>query len=117
MNKNIVIAILIIILLVGIYFAYYKDGDYKYKIETIERERDSIIMQFAILEYKNDSIVKLKTKILWRTKKTTEELNKQENETNAIPGIVATYTDRKLDSILTNHRFKARKKSSDSINP
>lgn len=116
MNKNIIILILIIAVLVGAYFLYNGNSNYKQKIEKIEKERDSIIMQFAVLEYKNDSLKNLEPKIKWRTKKTTEKLKKQENETDAIPGIVATYTNRKLDSILTNHRHKPRTKSRDSIN-
>ena len=117
MNKNIIITVLIIALLAGIYFAYYTDGNYKADIERLERKRDSMAMEFAVLEYKNDSIIKLKTKIRWRTKETTEKLNKQQNETDAIPGIVATYSDRELDSKLSNHRHRPRTKNRDSINP
>jgi len=116
MTKNIIIVIIILVAGVMTYLWLNGDSKYKQKIEAIEKERDSIVMQFAVLEYKNDSIIKLKRKVRWRTEKTTEELKKQEHETDAIPGIVATYTNRKLDSILSNHRHKPRTKSRDSIN-
>ena len=117
MNKNIIITVLIIGVLVIGFFWYQGDSNYKADIEKLEKERETMIIEFAVLEYKNDSIKKLKRKVLWRTKETTDKLNKQQNETDAIPGIVATYTDRKLDSKLSNHRHKPRSKNRDSINP
>ena len=116
MNKNIIIIILSLLLIVGIVYFFYDNGKYKEQLESLEKERDSLKMVEAVLEYQKDSLKNLEPKILWRTRQTEDKLKKQQHETDAIYGIVATYPDRKLDSILSNHRFKPRKKSRDSIN-
>jgi len=116
MNKNIIITILIIILLAGGVFWFLNDGKYKEQIKELENERELLKMNEAKLEYQKDSLKNLEPEIKWRTRKTEEKLKTQQNETDAIPGIVATYTNSKLDSILSNHRHKPRTKSRDSIN-
>jgi hypothetical protein len=116
MNKNIVIILLFIGLGIISYLWYDSDNFYKEQLKAIEKERESLKMAEAVLEYQKDSLKKLEPKILWRTKNTENKLKNKQNETDAIYGIVATYSDRKLDSILSNHRFKPRNKSRDSIN-
>lgn len=116
MNKNVFIVILILGLCT-IGFLWYNDtGDYKEQVKELKKKRDSLEVDSYLLRYQNDSLLELEPEIYWRTYKSKEKLKKQQNETDAIPGIVATYTDRKLDSILTNHRFISREKSRDSIN-
>lgn len=115
--RNILIIVLIISMGVITYLWYDNDNKYKDQIESLKKERDSLKMVEAVLEYQKDSLKNLEPKIIWRTKQTEDKLKKKQNETDAIYGIVATYTDRKLDSILSNHRFKKRSKSRDSINP
>jgi len=117
MTKNIFIIILILALGTALYFMYSGDKDYKEQIEKLETKRDSLVMEMAQLEYKYDKLEKEKEKVKIIYKETETKLKSQQDETDAIPGIVATYSDRKLDSILTNYRFTPRAKSSDSNRP
>ena len=117
MNKNIVIILLIVGCLVGCYFWLNKEDDYKKQIEKLEKKRDSIDMVIARLKYEYDELEKQKVQIRYKYKETETKLNNQQNETDAIPGIVATYSNRKLDSILTNYRFEPRAKSRNSNRP
>lgn len=116
MNKNIFIIVLIVALLVLGFLWFNDSSDYKAKIKVIQEKRDSLEMVEARLIYKNDSLLNLEPEIRWRYAKAKDELEKQQDETDEIPGVVSTYSIRKLDSILTNHRFRPRTKSSNSIN-
>lgn len=115
--KNLIIFVLIIGSLVLGYFLYTNDINYKKEIKVIKKERDFLEMKKAELEYEYRELEKKKQKILYLTKETEDKLNNQENETDAIPGIVATYSNHMLDSILTNYRFKPRAKSGNSNRP
>ena len=115
--KKLFIILITIIAITMTYLWFTGNRDYKQKIETIKKERDSIKVQYAFLENQNDSLKNLEPEIKRRTIRTKLKLKTQEDETNAIPGIVATYPDSKLDSILTNHRHTPRAKGRDSINP
>ena len=100
------------------YFAFMAiDDSYKEKIEILEKQRDSLEMEVAKIEYKYDSLERIKQKVKLVYKETDDKLKSQENDTDAIPGIVATYTNRMLDSILTNYRFVSRAKSRNSNRP
>lgn len=111
---SIIVLIIINFIVVGLW--YFSSSNYKKEIKTIKNERDIILMEEAKLRFINDSLSKLEPKIRWKTIKIKEELKTQEHETDEIPGIVSTYSEHKLDSILSNHRFKPRAKSGNSIN-
>jgi hypothetical protein len=115
MNKNIFIIILILGILTMGFFWFTDNKEFKEKLKIEHKLQDSLKMSEAFLRYKNDSLLELEPKIYWKEYKAKKKLKTQEDETNAIPGIVNTYSNSKLDSILTNYRFTPRTKSSDSI--
>lgn len=117
-TRNLLIGLTIVSISTFGYFAYMAiDDNYKQKIKAIEKERDSLEMEVAKIEYRYDSLEKVKQKVKKVYLETENKLKSQENETDAIPGIVATYTNRMLDSILTNYRFVSRTKGRNSNRP
>jgi hypothetical protein len=115
MNKNIFIIVLIICSGILSYLWYNDSSDYKNKIKTIKKERDSLEIIEARLVYENDSLLDLERVVYIKSNVVKKKLKIQQDETDAIPGVVSTYSNSKLDSILTNHRFRERAKNSNSI--
>ena len=114
--KVIIPWIFVIALIVLSLWLFRSNKDFDAKMQEQERIIDSLAVEEEILRWKNDSLSSLEPEIRWRIVETEKKLKQQQDETDEIPGNVATYPDSKLDSILTNHRHKPRAKDTDSIN-
>lgn len=115
MNKNAIIFILIAGILAISYLWYSSSSDHKEEIQLYKNEIKQLEDNYVRLSEINDSLADLEPEIIERIDTLYLTLKKQQNETDKIPDSVATYAERKLDSILTNYRFKPRAKSADSI--
>lgn len=78
--------------------------EFKEKIETLEKQRDSLKADTAkkllMIEVLTDSIIK-KEADLFKLKSKSDSIK---NERNEIPDIILSFGDRELDSILSNYR-------------
>ena len=108
MKKNVVIIVLLIALGVFIYLWYGLNGDYKDQIDELKAARKTLVIEKADLMILNDSLKNLEPEIITEIRTIEVQLKNQKDETDSIADSVAVYADRKLDSILTNHRHRPR---------
>lgn len=104
--------ITIIVIVLGVvvdkYFQNKQEDKFKEKIETLEKERDSIKKQRLLYYLEIDSInntIKSKNKKIDSLTIKVDSLTKKRYE---VPDNVRNYDDVKLDSILTNYRHPKR---------
>lgn len=104
--------IIIIVIVLGVvvdkYFQNKQEDKFKEKIETLEKERDSIKKQRLLYHLEIDSInniIKSKNKKIESLTIKVDSLSKKRHE--ALNNVY-NYDDAKLDSILTNYRHPKR---------
>ena len=102
---------LVIILYFGgksVYWKYQYLKTIEKELKEIEKENKQLKKDFQALYIDRQKL----DKIIDKKNKTIDSLkliaNKLKDETKKIPDVVRTYPDRKLDSILTNHRHIQR---------
>lgn len=81
---------------------------FKAKLDVLRASRDSLKGEYQKLEKVSDSLSKIKNKTIVEYKTIIKYIKEQQNETDSIVDSVGDYDERKLDSIISNHRHIKR---------